>query len=220
MFTGIVKEIGTVKSVNRKTDLVQLAIDCPGIRQNIVEGDSIAIDGCDLTATKLTPSGFECDATLETLKVTTLGDLRTGAHVNLEPALTPQTSISGHFVLGHIDGIGTVREMKRRGEQAEIIIDVPRELMKFIARKGSITIAGVGLTVVSIGNTADNSFSCWIIPYTLEHTTLGGHQGRPGAKINIEVDVIARHVVRALESGIQTSNEGITEEFLHEHGFG
>ena len=219
MFTGIVKEIGTVKSVNHKTDLVKLTIDCPGIRPNLVEGDSIAIDGCDLTATKLTTSGFECDATLETLKVTTLGDLKTGTRVNLEPALTPQTSISGHFVLGHIDGVGTVREMKRRGDQAEIVIDAPRELMKFIARKGSITIAGVGLTVVDVGKTGDNSFSCWVIPYTLEHTTLGAYQGRPGAKINLEVDVIARYVVRALESGIQISKEGITEEFLHEHGF-
>jgi len=216
MFTGIVKEIGSVKSVDRKSDLIRFVINCPVIRPGIVEGDSIAIDGCDLTATRLTDTGFECDATLETLKLTTLGDLKTGSPVNLEPALTPQTSISGHFVLGHIDGVGTVRNLKRTGEQAEIIVEAPTELLRFIAKKGSITIAGIGLTVV---NVTDDAFSCWVIPYTLEHTTLGGHQGNPGAKINIEIDVLARYVVRALESGVPATKKGITEEFLHEHGF-
>lgn len=216
MFTGIIKELGTIKSVVRTPGIVKLVIDCPIIRPDIVLGDSIAIDGCDLTATKLLETGFECDATIETLKLTTLGDLQPGSKVNLEPALTPQTSISGHFVLGHIDGAGKVRSLKRTGEQAEIIVEAPTELMRFIARKGSITIAGVGLTVVDV--TVD-TFSCWVIPYTLEHTTLGGHQGTPGAKINIEIDVLARYVVKALESGISARKEGITEEFLHKHGF-
>jgi len=220
MFTGIVREIGTVEKTERESDLVRLEIACPGIRSDIGEGDSIAIDGCDLTATSLTPTGFRCDATKETLRLTTLGDLKIGSKVNLETSLTPSTPISGHFVLGHIDGVGTVRSLNRTGDQAEIIIEPPRELMKFIARKGSIAVAGIGLTVV---NVTDNTFSCWVIPYTLEHTTLGGM--RAGSKVNVEVDVLARYVVKALEDGTATANtaknegSGITEEFLKEHGF-
>ncbi len=221
MFTGIVREIGKITSIKRGADIIHFEIECPGIRENIGEGDSIAIDGCDLTATVLTPDGFKCDATKETLLRTTLGDLQTGSKINLEPSLTPSTPISGHFVLGHIDGVGIVRSLKRMGDQAEIIVSPPPDIMKFIAEKGSITIAGIGLTVV---NVTSDSFSCWVIPYTLEHTTLGSIQS--GAKINIEVDVLARYVIRALESGINTSQSeinttqsGITEDFLKEHGF-
>jgi riboflavin synthase len=212
VFTGIVREIGRVVSVERATDLVRLDIECPTIRPGIGVGDSIAIDGCDLTATSLTPSGFRCDATKETLRRTTLGELKA---VNLEPSLTPSAPISGHFVLGHIDGVGEVRSLKRTGDQAEIVIAPPHELMRFIAEKGSIAVSGVGLTVVGVGG---DSFSCWLIPYTLENTTLGSM--RAGGRVNIEVDVIARYVVRALEAGVPARKEGITEEFLREHGFG
>jgi len=214
MFTGIVKEIGMIKSVRRSADMVHFEIYCPVIRPDIVEGDSIAIDGCDLTAAVLTESGFKCDATKETLIRTTLGDLQVGSKVNLEPSLTPTTSISGHFVLGHIDGVGEIRSLKRMGEQAELVVAPPQDLLKFIAEKGSITIAGVGLTVVDV--TAD-TFSVWVIPYTLEHTSLGTM--KPGSKVNLEVDVLARYVVRTLEMGIPSKREGITEEFLKEHGF-
>jgi len=225
VFTGIVREIGRVVSVERSTDLVRLDIDCPTIRPDIGVGDSIATDGCDLTATLLTPSGFRCDATKETLKRTILGALKVGSSVNLEPSLTPSTPISGHFVLGHIDGVGEVRSFKRTGNQAEIVIAPPRALMRFIAEKGSIAVSGVGLTVVDV---SEGSFSCWLIPYTLENTTLGSM--RPGARVNIEVDVLARYVVRALSCGVHmledshvdatARKEGITEEFLREHGFG
>ncbi len=214
MFTGIVKEIGSVKAVRRGADMVHLEIECPVIRPVIVEGDSIAINGCDLTATVLTQNGFKCDATLETLKRTTLGDLQVREKVNLEPSLTPTTSISGHFVLGHIDGVGEIRSLKRTGDQAELVVAPPGDLLKFIAEKGSITIAGVGLTVVDV---TSDTFSCWVIPYTIEHTTLGSMQ--PGSKVNLEADVLARYVVRALESGIPAKREGITEEFLREYGF-
>lgn len=215
MFTGIIREIGQVKSVERSRDLIRLEIECPAIRPGIGEGDSVAIDGCDLTATALTPSGFRCDATLETIRRTTLGDLRPGSKVNLEPSLTPSTPISGHFVLGHIDGTGTIRSIKRTGDQAELTVEPPSELMRFIAPKGSITISGVGLTVVNVG---PDTFSCWLIPYTLEHTMLGSM--RPGDKVNLEVDVLARYVVRAMEAGIKPEGGRITEEFLKEHGFG
>jgi riboflavin synthase len=215
MFTGIVREIGTVTGVERGADLMRLTIACPRIRPDIGEGDSIAIDGCDLTATSLTPDGFHCDATKETLKLTTLADLDIGSKVNLETSLTPSTPISGHFVLGHIDGVGIVRSLKRTGDQAEIIVEPPRELLKFIARKGSIAIAGIGLTVVDV---TSDTFSCWVIPYTLEHTTLGTM--RPGSKLNVEVDVLARYVVKALEGEPVEEGSGITEEFLREHGFG
>ena len=217
MFTGIVREIGQVGSIDRGADIVHITIECPGIRPDIGEGDSIAIDGCDLTATSLTKNGFTADVTKETLLKTTLGDLNTGTSVNLEPSLTPSTPISGHLVLGHIDGVGTVRSFDRSGDQAELIVTPPDDLMKFIAQKGSITISGVGLTVVKV--TRDN-FSVWLVPYTLGHTTFSNL--RPGSKCNIEVDVLARYVVRALEAGVQPGRQsgGITEKFLHEHGFG
>lgn len=214
MFTGIVHEIGAVKSAERGRDIIHFEINCPLLRPQINEGDSIAIDGCDLTATNLTPSGFKCDATLETLKRTTLADLAPGTKINLEPSLTPSTPISGHFVLGHIDGVGTIRSFKRLENQAELVVALPKELMRYVAEKGSIAISGVGLTVVDV---QDDSFSCWIIPYTLEHTTLGAK--RPGDKLNIEVDVLARYVVRAIDAGLTNRGGRITEDFLKEHGF-
>jgi riboflavin synthase len=201
--------------MGREADLVRFEIECPGIRPEINEGDSIAINGCDLTATSLTQNGFRCDATKETLSKTTLGEMKTGTRVNLEPSLTPSTPISGHFVLGHIDGVGTVRSFKRTGDQAELIIRPPDELMRFIASKGSITVDGAGLTVVNVTN---DTFSIWVIPYTLDHTTLGDI--RPGQDVNLEVDVLARYVVRALEAGVPAKQGGLTEEFLKEHGFG
>jgi riboflavin synthase len=213
VFTGIVKEIGRVKAIARGTDIVRFEIECPSVRHEIGEGDSIAINGCDLTATELTPDGFRCDATKETLLKTGLGDLEIGAHVNIEPSLTLSTPISGHLVLGHIDGVGIVRSLRMMNEQAELTVVPPLELMKFIAQKGSITIDGVGLTVVHVTR---DIFSCWIIPYTLTHTTLG--KLKSGEKVNLEVDVLARYVVRALESGVKSGGEGITEDFLKEHG--
>jgi riboflavin synthase len=215
MFTGIVREIGNMSAVERRDDILHLTIECPGIRPGIAEGDSIAVEGCDLTAAALTQTGFRCDVTKETLARTTLGELRAGSKVNLEPSLTPSTPISGHFVLGHIDGVGTIRSLKRGGDQAELVVAAPLELMKFIAQKGSIAISGVGLTVVVV---LHDSFSCWLIPYTLEHTTLGSV--RSGGKVNLEVDVLARYIVRALEAGVKPVGETITEEFLQEHGFG
>ncbi len=218
MFTGIVKEIGRIVSHETGPDIVHLEIECPIIRPEIGEGDSIAIDGCDLTATSLTPTGFKCDATKETLSRTTLGALRVGSKVNLEPSLTPSTPISGHFVLGHIDGVGTVRSLHRTDDQAELVVSTPTELMRFIAEKGSIAVSGIGLTVVKVSG---DSFSVWLIPYTLENTTLG--EISPGTKVNLEVDVLARYVVRALEAGVGADDSGgnaITEEFLREHGFG
>jgi riboflavin synthase len=214
MFTGIIKEIGQVKLAERGNDMVRFEIACPVIRSEIHEGDSIAIDGCDLTATALSPDGFRCDATLETLRRTTLGDLRPGSLINLEPSLTPSTPISGHFVLGHIDGVGTVQNIKRMGDQAEFIVAPPQHLLRFIAEKGSITISGTGLTVSSV---ASDTVSCWLIPYTLTHTTLGSI--RPGGKVNLEVDVLARYVIRAIEMGVKQEGR-ITEDFLSEHGFG
>ena len=214
MFTGIIKEIGRIASVDRGNNIIRFEIACPVIRPEIHEGDSIAIDGCDLTATILTSSGFRCDATLETIKRTTLGHLKPGSNVNLEPSLTPSTPISGHFVLGHIDGVGTVRNIKRIPDQAELIVEPPKDLLRFIAQKGSITISGAGLTVVDV---TPETFSCWIIPYTLDHTLLGSI--RAGDRVNLEVDVLARYVIRALEMGVKPEGGRITEDFLRNHGF-
>lgn len=214
MFTGIVREIGEVKSVKRGNSLVRLEIGCPAIRDSLGLGDSVAVDGCDLTVTELTATGFCCDATQETLRRTTIGDLTAGSRVNLEPSLTPSTPISGHLVLGHVDGTGVIRSLNRSGSQAELLVGAPAALMRYVAEKGSITVSGVGLTVVSVGS---DFFSCWLVPYTLNNTTLGNRKA--GDKVNLEVDILARYVVRALEAGVRPGREGVTEEFLREHGF-
>ena len=207
------REIGLVRSAVRKGELVRLEIECPLIRAGLSEGDSVAVDGCDLTAVELTGKGFFCDAGLETLRRTTIGELEAGSRVNLEPSLTPSTPISGHFVLGHVDGVGVVKSLVRRKDQAELVVSPPRELLKFIAEKGSIALSGVALTVVSVSST---EFSTWLIPYTLEHTTLG--ELSAGRRVNLEVDVLARYVVRALEAGVERESR-LTEEFLREQGF-
>ncbi len=196
MFTGIVEEIGRIKSFNGH----KLIVECSKVLENTQIGDSIAIDGCCQTVTAMTSNTFQADVSAETLRITK--GFKTGERVNLERALTPQTRMGGHIVQGHVDGTA-----KYLGDMK---FAVSKELDKYIVYKGSITVNGVSLTVSGNQN---NTFSVAIIPHTLENTNLKNL--KTGDIVNIETDILGRYV----EKFLSTKNNNITEDFLKENGF-
>jgi riboflavin synthase len=197
MFTGIIQAVGTVASLERKGGDVELAVACCsdlGL-QSVQIGDSIAVSGCCLTVTRLDADRFWADVSRETLTVTTLGALEVGARVNLEKALVAGQPLGGHYVTGHVDGIGRVVEIRSDARSTRVVFEVPAELSRYIARKGSVCVDGVSLTVNGV---TDTQFDVNLIPHTLQVTTLG--TCHPGKAVNIEVDVIARYVERLMSS--------------------
>jgi|LNFM01.1.fsa_nt_gb riboflavin synthase len=211
MFTGIITAIGEVARVEPKAQEALLEIVCP--YQALVLGESIAVDGVCLTVVAATGRGFTATASAETLARTTLGAKKSGDRVNLERALRVDDRLGGHIVAGHVDGVGRVRARITSGGEAERWqFDAPASVLKFIAEKGSIAIDGVSLTV----NVVDSEgFEVTLVPFTLGHTTLGDK--RAGAAINLEVDVLARYVARALE-GVAPRG-GVTADLLARAGF-
>ena len=192
MFTGIVITTGVVRDRAFIGGDVRLRIEAENIDfDRFREGDSISVSGVCLTMLDPAQHGFFADVSAETLQVTTLGMVESGARVNLEPALTLAQPLGGHLVTGHVDGIGrlSAREREARAERFEF--QLPKGLEKYVAQKGSVCIDGVSLTVNSV---SDRRFSVCLIPHTLEKTTLGGLE--MGGKVNIEVDLIARYVER------------------------
>ena len=196
MFTGIVEEIGKIKSFDGK----KLVVECSKVLDGTAIGDSIAIDGCCQTVVDMTLNSFRADVSAETLNITK--GFKAGSNVNLERALTPQTRMGGHIVQGHIDGIG-----KYLGNMT---FEVPKELNKYIVYKGSISVNGVSLTVAK---SEGNIFSVAIIPHTLENTNL--KDLKTGDFVNIETDILGRYI----EKFLSTQNNNITENFLKENGF-
>ena len=196
MFTGIVEEIGKIKSFDGK----KLVIECSNVLDGTKLGDSIAINGCCQTVVDLMSNYFSADVSSETLRITK--GFKTGERVNLERALTPQTRMGGHIVQGHVDGVA-----KYFGDMS---FEVSPELDKYIVYKGSITVNGVSLTV---SKSEKNIFSVAIIPHTLENTNL--KDLRVGDLVNIETDILGRYV----EKFLSTQNNNITEDFLKENGF-
>lgn len=196
MFTGIVEEIGKIKSFDGK----KLVIECSNVLDGTKLGDSIAINGCCQTVVDLMSNYFSADVSSETLRITK--GFKTGERVNLERALTPQTRMGGHIVQGHVDGVA-----KYLGDMS---FEVSPELDKYIVYKGSITVNGVSLTV---SKSEKNIFSVAIIPHTLENTNL--KDLRVGDLVNIETDILGRYV----EKFLSTQNNNITEDFLKENGF-
>lgn len=195
MFTGIIQAVGTLAAVEshgaeRRMRIAAGTLDLSDAHA----GDSIAVSGVCLTATILTGDGFWCDVSGETLARTTLGELHTGSRVNLETALLPTTRLGGHLVSGHVDGAGTVQEQSMQGQSLRVSVEVPKELAKYIAVKGSVCINGVSLTVNEVNGAV---FTVNLVPHTLRETTLG--ENAPGARVNIEVDLIARYLERLLE---------------------
>ena len=189
MFTGIVEELGTVDHVEDQGDAVRLTIGAKTVLDDVRTGDSIAVNGCCLTVVDCTADTWTADVMRETLDQTSLRGARPGDRVNLERAVTPTTRLGGHIVQGHVDGVGQVvsREPSEHWEVVEI--SMPTSLAKYVVHKGSITVDGVSLTVVAA---TEDRFTVSLIPETLSRTTLG-HR-RPGDRVNLETDVIARHV--------------------------
>ncbi|MET0988122.1 MAG: riboflavin synthase [Steroidobacteraceae bacterium] len=192
MFTGIVQAVGSIAAREAKGGDVQLVVTAMGLDLGSVQlGDSIAVNGCCLTVTRCEGGRFWADVSRETLNVTTLGQLQAGSPVNLEKALTAGQALGGHYVTGHVDGIARIGNMTADARSTRIVFEVPQPLARYIARKGSVCIDGVSLTINGVG---DTHFDVNLIPHTLEVTTLG--QCQPGKQVNIEVDIIARYVER------------------------
>jgi riboflavin synthase len=194
MFTGIVQGVGTVVAVTPRGGDVELVVDTGALGLgDAAIGDSIAVAGACLTATRLEGPRFAADVSNETLAKTTLGRLRAGSPVNLEKALKAGQALGGHYVTGHVDGVGRVVESHDDGRSWRVTFEVPEELARYVAPKGSVTIEGVSLTVNEVDG---RRFGVNLIPHTREVTTLGRLQ--PGDPVNLEVDIIARYVERLL----------------------
>jgi riboflavin synthase len=189
MFTGIVEELGTVEHVEDQGDAVRLTIGAKTVLDDVRPGDSIAVNGCCLTVVDSTAGTWTADVMRETLDQTSLRGARPGDRVNLERAVTPTTRLGGHIVQGHVDGVGQVMSREPSEHWEVVEISMPTSLAKYVVHKGSITVDGVSLTVVAA---TEDRFTVSLIPETLTRTTLG-HR-RPGDLVNLETDVIARHV--------------------------
>lgn len=199
MFTGIVQALGSVLRVEPRAGDVELAIEVPeGYLAETSLGDSIAVSGCCLTVTQMTDGSFTADVSRETLSLTTLGDWKIGDRVNLEKALRAGDALGGHYVSGHVDGVATVTSVEDDARSRRVEFTVPAPLARYIARKGSVTVDGVSLTVngVSPAGSGSPRFDVNLVPHTLEVTVLGSH--RPGTRVNLEVDVIARYLERMM----------------------
>jgi riboflavin synthase len=197
MFTGIIEELGRVKKIDKLEDAIRLTIEGKLIVSDLKRGDSISVSGACLTAIEITDSTFTADVMLETLKLTSLDGITEGDPVNLERAMLASTRFGGHVVLGHVDGVGKFVERTKSDNWDWVRIQIPAQLTKYVVLKGSITIDGISLTVNEINGDV-LGFS--LIPETLAVTTLGSK--KPGDKINIEADVMAKHIERLMqESG-------------------
>jgi riboflavin synthase len=200
MFTGIVKELGRVETVDASEDGARLRIGAE-LASELSEGDSVAVNGACLTATSVGDGAFEADVMHQTLSLTTLGELESSSPVNLELPLRATDRLGGHVVQGHIDGTATVTDVSADGFAKRVRIELPEDLLPYVVERGSIAIEGVSLTIADL---ADAGLEVSLIPETLERTTLGRLE--PGDRVNVECDVLARYVRRQLsgETGLSS----------------
>jgi riboflavin synthase len=194
MFTGIVEELGSVKSIEQLPDAIRLTISGPLVVSDANRGDSISVSGACLTVVEKDAESFTADVMQETLKLTSLDGVEVGDPVNLERAMTAATRFGGHVVLGHVDGVGEIVSRQPSENWEWVRVAIPANLMKYVVLKGSITIDGISLTVNELG---ENWIGLSLIPETLKVTTLGSK--KPGDKVNVEVDVMAKHIERLIE---------------------
>lgn len=194
MFTGIIEELGTITEIETQPDAKRITIQGAVVTSDVSRGDSIAVSGACLTAIELEGDKFTADVMNETLRLTSLGGAKVGDRVNLERAMNATTRFGGHMVLGHVDGLGEIRNRELSENWEWVRVNVPAELMRYIVLKGSITVDGVSLTVNEIG---EGFIGLSLIPETMRLTTLGSKQ--PGDKVNIEVDIMAKHIERLME---------------------
>ncbi len=195
MFTGLIADLGRVEALDADGAGARLTI-ATALAAEVREGDSVAVNGVCLTATASDPAGFRTEAMPETLRRSSLGALSAGDAVNLELALRASDRLGGHVVQGHVDGVGTVTAVRPDGISRVVEIEAGRELTRYLVEKGSVAVDGVSLTVSGLD---DDSFAVSLIPETLARTTLGSVE--PGTKVNIEVDVLAKHVERLIRAG-------------------
>ena len=201
MFTGIVEEFGTIEAIEDQGDALRLTIASDITLSDAGLGDSIAVNGCCLTVAERTERTWTADVMAESLAKTSLGDLVVGDQVNLERAVTAEKRLGGHIVQGHVDAVGQVVR-RTPSEHWEVVeIAMPAELGRYLVDKGSITVDGISLTVVEAG---DDSFTVSLIPETLARTTLGFRA--PGERVNLEVDVIAKHVEKLVRAYTSKEN--------------
>jgi riboflavin synthase len=194
MFTGIIEELGTITAIEEQEDAKRITIQGALVTSDISRGDSIAVSGTCLTAVELEGDKFTADVMNETLRLTSLGGAKVGDKVNLERAMNATTRFGGHMVLGHVDGLGEIRSRELSENWEWVRVNVPADLMRYIVLKGSITVDGVSLTVNEIG---EGFIGLSLIPETMRLTTLGSKQ--PGEKVNLEVDIMAKHIERLME---------------------
>lgn len=216
MFTGIIEGVGTVRTVKKKGDGLELEVSCDFDLERSNVGDSISVNGCCLTVTSRLGKSFWADVSGETTAVSTLGNIKVGDPVNLERALQVGSSLGGHIVQGHVDGIGQVVDIKGHSGSMEYRIEIPAQLFKYVVEKGSVAVDGVSLTV---NRSENNQFSVTVIPHTKLKTTFSGL--RIGDRVNLEVDIIGKYVEKLtfLDSDEYRKESKITEEFLKKHGF-
>ena len=211
MFTGIIKAKGTISAMEKRGGDVRLTVRSDGLPWDEFElGESIAVNGVCLTAVTLHENGFDTDVSVETLDVTALGGLTKGSEVNLEPSISLGERLGGHLVSGHVDCTGKVLSTTADARSIRLAIEIPKDYARYVARKGSVSVDGVSLTVNEVSG---NTFELNIIPHTADVTIIGGYA--PGTVVNVEVDLLARYLERLLSG----DGDGISLEFLKAHGY-
>lgn len=213
MFTGLVEELGTVEKIGWKGTSFHLSVRASTILEDMKRGESIAVDGICLTITDFSSESFSVDVVSETLERTTLSRLKVGERVNIERAVKAGDRLGGHLVTGHIDGIGDIKERRKRGDSLTLKISIPQELTKYLIPRGSIAVDGISLTVVESNR---DSFTVAIIPHTASVTTLGFKI--VGSYVNIEVDSLSKYVEKLMNPE-EPKKDKITTDFLTEQGF-
>jgi riboflavin synthase len=217
MFTGIIESIGSIRALTPKGGDVRVHVHTGKLDLNDVKlGDSIAVNGVCLTAVELPGDGFWADVSRETLDCTAFNDLKVGSPVNLEKALTPSSRLGGHLVSGHVDGVGEIVSRNENARAVQFTVRAPKALARYIAHKGSITVDGTSLTVNAVNGA---EFELTIVPHTLAETIMADY--RPGRRVNLEVDLLARYLERLLlgDKAAEPGQGGITESFLAANGY-
>ncbi len=215
MFTGIIEAIGEVKSLTEIRSEWRLVLGTNSLDMSDVKiGDSIAVSGCCLTVVEMTPNSFAADVSNETLRCTSLGSLKAGSKVNLEKAMLATDRFGGHIVSGHVDGVGTLIQSAPEGQSIKLTFQVPIELSKYIAAKGSICIDGTSLTVNEVNG---HEFSINVIPHTQVETIIGEYE--INREVNLEVDLVARYLERLMSPTTDKTTSSITIETLKANGF-
>lgn len=215
MFTGIIEEIGVIRTIRRGSHSSALSIEAETVLSDLRTGDSVAVNGVCLTASAVYSKGFTADVMHETLNRSTLGSLTPGSRVNLERAMAANGRFGGHIVSGHIDGTGVISDIRRDSNAVWYTVEAASTLLRHVVEKGSITMDGISLTVAKV---SDTGFSVSIIPHTVSVTTLG--LKRIGGSVNLETDIIGKYVEKLLSSRQSSAPpSAVTLEFLAQNGF-